>query len=288
MSARTIVVGYDRSTDAVLAARWALGEASRTGAPVEFLYAYEWPMWMPAASLVPATSIWPDSETQQAIKDTLSEAVASARRTHPDVTTTIRTVDSDAGLALVKRSVEAGLVVLGSRGHSTVANLLGSVSVAVSAHARCPVVVVRSRPAAEAPVVVGFDQSAASEAALAFAVDQAVARGVPLQVIRAWKPVTGLWAESPMVTATVSAQERQALDDVVEVWRAKYPQLEISAPAGVGHPAAALTTASTTAQLLVVGSHGRGSLRGMLLGSVSQHVLRNAACDVAVAHEVER
>jgi nucleotide-binding universal stress UspA family protein len=52
----------------------------------------------------------------------------------------------------------------------------------------------------------------------------------------------------------------------------------------VEHPAAALTQLSATTQLLVVGSRGRGALRGMLLGSVSQHLLRHAACDVAIVH----
>jgi len=284
MSSRTIVVGYDRSTDAKIAAGWALDEASRTGAPVEFFYAYEWPIWAPAASLMPTPAVWPDEETRQAIKDTLAEAVAAAEHSHPGVHTTIRTADDEAALALVRRSADAGLIVLGSRGHSAVTNLLGSVSVAVSAHAQCPVVVVRGRQDATAPVAVGVDGSATAEAALAFAAGEAAIRGVPLLIIRAWKPAGGLWAESPIVTHTVSATERQPFDDLVTAWREKYPQLDITAEAVVEHPAAALTQLSATAQLLVVGSRGRGALRGMLLGSVSQHLLRHSACDVAVVH----
>jgi nucleotide-binding universal stress UspA family protein len=284
MSSRTIVVGYDRSTDAKFAARWALDEASRTGAPVEFFYAYEWPIWAPAASMVPTPAVWPDESTQQAIKDTLAEAVADAQRSHPGVRTTIATADNEAALALVRRSAEAGLIVLGSRGHSAVTNLLGSVSAGVSAHAQCPVVVVRGRQDATAPVAVGVDGSAISEAALAFAAGEAAIRGVPLLVIRAWKPAGGLWAESPIITHAVSAEERQPFDDLVTAWREKYPQLDITAQAVVEHPAAALTHLSTTTQLLVVGSRGRGALRGMLLGSVSQHLLRHSACDIAVVH----
>jgi nucleotide-binding universal stress UspA family protein len=67
-------------------------------------------------------------------------------------------------------------------------------------------------------------------------------------------------------------------------WREKYTDLDLSDEAVVEHPASALTRASTTAQLLVVGSRGRGAVRGMLLGSVSQHVLRYSACSVAVVH----
>jgi len=287
MSSRTIVVGYDRSTDAKYAARWALDEASRTGAPVEFFYAYEWPIWAPAASMVPTPAVWPDEATRQAIKDTLAEAVADAQRSHPGVRTTIATADNEAAPALVRRSADAGLIVLGSRGHSAVTNLLGSVSVAVSAHAQCPVVVVRGRPDATAPIAVGVDGSATSEAALAFAAGEAAIRGVPLLIIRAWKPAGGLWAESPIVTHGVTAREREPFDDLAAAWREKFPRLDITAEAVVEHPAEALTQLSATAQLLVVGSRGRGALRGMLLGSVSQHLLRHSACDVAIVHETQ-
>jgi nucleotide-binding universal stress UspA family protein len=284
MPANRIIVGYDRSIDAKAALAWALDEATRNGAMVEILYAYEWPAWMPAASLVPAPAVWPDAETDQAIKDSLNEAVATARETHPAVRTTISIVRNNAALALLDRSADARLIVLGSRGHSAVTNLLGSVGVAVSAHARCPVVIVRGGARSHAPVVAGVDESIQGEAALAFAAEQAEARGVPLRLIRAWKPVTGLWEQTPLVTRTVTAEERRAFDELVAGWRQKYPELTISAEAVVDHPARALEIASHTAQLLVVGSRGRGSVRGMLLGSVSQHLLRHATCTVAVVH----
>jgi nucleotide-binding universal stress UspA family protein len=285
MSTRGIIVGYDRSAEAKLAAGWALDEAARTGATVEFLYAYEWPEWLPAAPMVPATSVWPDSETDGAIKGTLDEAVATANSTHPSVRTRISIVHNNAALTLLDRSAHAQLVVVGSRGHSAVTGLLGSVSTAVSAHARCPVIVARGEAAPTAAVVVGVDDSPSSVAALAFAVDQAVAREVPLRIIRAWAPVTGLWEETPMVTRTVTDNERRPFDELVASWQDKYPNLPISADAVVEHPAGALTLASTTAQLLVVGTRGRGPVRGMLLGSVSQHVLRHSACTVAVVHD---
>ena len=97
MTARKIIVGYDRSSDAKAAAAWALDEAARTGALVEFFYAYEWPAWAPAASMVPSPAVWPDGETDRAIRDRLNDAVTSAKLSHPGVRTTISIVHGSAG-----------------------------------------------------------------------------------------------------------------------------------------------------------------------------------------------
>lgn len=284
MTTNNIIVGYDRSPDAHRAALWALDEAARIDASVEFLYAYKWPVWAPAASMVPAPAVWPDGDTDRAIKEGLDQAVADAKQTHPTVRTTVSIVDNAAALTLIDRSAQASLIVVGSRGHSAVAGLLGSVSVAVSAHARCPVIVVRGETRPAAPVVVGVDDSPSAQSALAFAVEQAAQRHVPLTVIRAWAPVSGLWEETAMVKNTVTPDERRPLDEAVAGWQAKYQQVEITAEAVVEHPAAALERASRTAQLLVVGTRGRGAAIGTLLGSVSQHLLHTADCTIAIAH----
>lgn len=279
-----IIVGYDGSRDSRAAAAWALDEAARSGASIEFFYAYEWPTWAPAAATIGAPAVWPDGETDRAVRGMLDELVKDARASHPAVRVTTSVANAGAAVTLIERSTGATMIVLGSRGHSAVAGLLGSVSVAVSAQAHCPVVVVRGRPDDQAPVVVGVEDSPASHAALAYAVDQAAARGVPLRVIRAWPPVTGLWEGSPLVTRAVSAAERASFDELLAGWRAKRPEVTFEDVAVVEHPAGALTAAGATAQLLVVGTRGRGLVRGVLLGSVSQHLLRHAACTVAVVH----
>jgi nucleotide-binding universal stress UspA family protein len=284
MSARKIIVGYDRSADARAAAAWALEEASRTGALVEFFYAYQWPTWAPAASMVPGPAVYPDGEADRAIRGALDEAVIQARHTHPEVRTEISIVHANAALTLIDRSQEASLIVVGSQGHSGVAGLLGSISIAVSAHARCPVVVVKKRPVPDAAIVVGIDDSTAAEHVLGFAVEQAVARGVPLTVIRAFAPVTGLWEDASMVHRTITAEQRRPFDDLLAAWQEKYPDLTIHPEVVIEHPAAALTRTSKDAQLLVVGCRGRGALRGMLLGSVSQNLLHSSDCTVAIVH----
>lgn len=282
---RSILVGYDGSPHAVEAAAWAVAEAARTGAPVEFLFAYDWPTWMPASATMPAAPVQPDGELDRRVKGMLHEAVATARQSHPEVRTETSIVHESAALTLIDRSREAGLVVLGGHGHSGITGLLGSVGVAVSAHAHCPVVVVRGTPLPDAPVVVGVDLSASAERALAFAADRAAARGATLRVIRTWPPVPGLWMDSVLASNQVTDAERRELDELVAKVHADKPDLKMVAEAVVGHPAAVLTQAAAGAQLLVTGTRGRGAVRGMLLGSVSQHLLRHAACPVAVVHE---
>jgi len=281
MTARKIVVGYDRSRQAQLAAVWALDEASRTGAPVEFLYVYELPAWMPAAAMVPGPVVWPDLEIKDAVRKMLDETLTAAMPSHPGVRAKVSIVNGTAALALIDRSAGAGMIVLGSHGHSAVSGLLGSVSVAVTAHAHCPVVVIRDAGISSGPVVVGVDGSPSADATLGFAIEEAAVREAPLHVIRAWPPAAG----GPPAPDDAGAQEQRAFEDLIAVWQQKYPAVPVSAEVVAEHPAAALTRASQAAQLLVVGTRGRGIVRGLLLGSVSQHLLRHSACAVAVVHE---
>jgi nucleotide-binding universal stress UspA family protein len=284
VTVRKIIVGYDSSTEAKAAAVWALDAAERAGAAVEFLFAYEWPEWVPAASTVGAPPVQPDGEIERAVHGMLNEVQASARRSHPSVETGTSTVNASAALTLIGRSAGAALVVLGSRCHSGVIGLLGSVSVAVSENAHCPVVVVRGDPEPAGPIVVGVDDSAPARAALRFAAEQARDRHAALRVVRAWFPANGLGDPTPEAARMVTADEQRAFDELVKQTAAEYPGVAIDGVTVAEHPAAALVRESATAQLLVVGTRGRGPVRGLLLGSVSQHVLRHSTATVAVVH----
>lgn len=106
----------------------------------------------------------------------------------------------------------AARLVVGNRGHGGFADLLlGSTSVAVSAHAHCAVVVVRGNVVAEAPVVAGVDGSPASLQALRFAVEQAASRAVALRVIRAWNPPAQRWQPPAFDPREIVAAERAAV-----------------------------------------------------------------------------
>jgi nucleotide-binding universal stress UspA family protein len=284
MPHRTVVVGYDGSPEAHRAARWALDEAARTGAPVEFCHAFEWAAYLPPMAVVPAPIVWPGPEVEWEIADMLAGAAADAALTHPRVAVSTALHRAPPAPALISRSADAALVVLGSRGHRAGPGILGSVAVAVSAHAHCPVVVVRGRWSAGDPIVAGVDGSDAAQAALAFAFAQAAARGVPLRVVRAWQPPALGWRGIPVPSGVVRDDEWRAVAETVERWREKYPGVKATHEVSVAHPAQALVEAALQAQLVVVGTRGRGAFRGTVLGSVSRHLLRHAECPVAVVH----
>jgi len=190
---------------------------------------------------------------------------------------------------LLAESTRAELVVLGDRGLGGFAGLLiGSVAVALAAHAACPVVVVRgaepdrttSRPE---PVVVGVDGSPAGEAAVAFAFEAAALRGVPLVAVHTWRDLLVDATMAPLVDwDAVEADEREVLAERLAGWGEKYPDVEVRRLVTRDRPAHALVQESGRAQLVVVGSRGRGGIAGMLLGSVSQALLHHSACPVVV------
>ena len=131
-------------------------------------------------------------------------------------------------------------------------------------------------------IVVGVDGSSVSERALEWAVGEARRTGASLHLVSAWIfPMALGYA----LTATVH-DVRQAARAIIERAAARVdelaPGLEVSAETPEQVPGPALVAASEGAELLVVGSRGRGGFEGMLLGSVSQYCTRLAKCSVVV------
>lgn len=287
MTSRPIVVGYDESPGAEAALRWSIEEARRTDTPIRLIQVFEWPAQI--AAVTPGPPSFPGPELRRDIEAALELTVEKARADHPEVAVTGAVLDGPTAQALLEQSRQAALVVLGSRGHGGFAGLLlGSIGVAVSAHAHSPVVVVRGaeRPAGSgAPVVVGVDGSPDSLLAAAYALEVAAARGVGVQVIRAWTPPAP-WRTTIRPLAhdadELETAERHLLDQSLSGLRETYPGVPVRTRVVPGGAARALIEASRTGQLVAVGSRGRGGFRGLLLGSVSQQLLHHADCPVAV------
>ena len=275
MTTKKIIVGYDGSAPARRAARWALDEATRTGAPVELCSA-------PAFPAPVAPPALPPHPAPGTAGDTAGDLAASAAVSHPSVA--VRTVVSHEPAAdtLIARSADASLIVLGKGDRPAATGRIGCVAVGVAAEAQCSVIVVRGQPAPWYPIVVGVDHSGAALHALAFAFEQAAARAVPLLVMRAWLPPAG--GHHPDALPAVLAEQRRNLIEQLDGWQEKFPSVDAMHSVLVDHPARALADASRDAQLVVVGTRSH-AFRGTLLGSVSRHLVQRAASSVAVVRD---
>jgi nucleotide-binding universal stress UspA family protein len=285
---RPVSVGVDGSASAVDAVRWAAREAGRRRVGLRLIAASG---WMPVESGDDSMQLEPSARDalRQAAELHLDEAATEASAVVPEVPVARVVLTGYPTAVLVAESATARLVVVGDRGLGGFEGLLvGSVAPALAAHAHCPVVVVRglgggTPPPEGGPVVVGFDGSPASEAALEFAVEEAVSLGAPLVAVHAWQDIAVGDARGRLLYADSVADEARArLDEGLAPWRAKHPELVIEPVVVRDRPAQALVRCSAGALLVVVGSRGRGPLTGLLLGSVSQAVLHHAASPVAV------
>jgi nucleotide-binding universal stress UspA family protein len=148
------------------------------------------------------------------------------------------------------------------------------------------VVVVRGTETAHGPVVVGVDGSPTSEAALAFAFDEASTRGAVLVAVMTSQDFTvdSAYNVSRMAAdwAQVEEDERRLLAQRLAGWQEKHPDVDVHRVVLRDRPARALMRYAAQAQLLVVGSHGHGGFTGMLIGSTSQALVHHAPCPLAI------
>lgn len=139
-------------------------------------------------------------------------------------------------------------------------------------------------PDSRAPVVVGVDGSPASELATAIAFDEASWRGVELVALHTWSDAD-IAAAPSMDPSTIRSAAEKTLAERLAGFEERYPDVRVRRLPVFDHPARHLLDESESAQLVVVGSHGRGGFTGMLLGSVSTLVVHTARIPVIVARQ---
>jgi len=279
----TIVVGVDGSTQSELALDWAVDEASRRHLRLHLMCASGIDY---ASDTLGAVIPVIQDECKRVLRGA-AEHVASIAPTLPVTTEACR---GQAAAALVALSAQADTVVVGSRGHGSMgAALAGSTSLQVAAHASCPVAVVRTLSMASPTlprVVVGVDGSPVSSDAIGYAFAQAAQREVGLTVVHAWDVE---FVEGVIAVASTSDlwerlgdEERALTAESVAGWAEKYPDVDVRTHVVRGHPVDVLVSESEGAELIVVGSRGRGGFSGLLMGSVSHGVLHRAQSPVVV------
>lgn len=287
-----VVVAVDDTGTAGDAVDWASAEAAARGCPLRLVNAFR-----PSPPTVDpyglAAPVDARLSARMVAESILRAAVARARSVASDVEVSALLLPGAPARVLLDESSRAALLVLGSRGLCGLRGLLArSVAVRVAARASCPVAVVRTSPEqhdrrwSPPRVVVGVDGTASCTLAVAFAFQAARQRGIPLVAVHAWTPDPPADLEAIGGSPTTSEEVgRRKLERALDRWRSEFADVTVVPTLVCDHPAHALLAQSRSAALVVVGSRGRGLVRGTVLGSVSRSVLQHGRGPLVISRQ---
>jgi nucleotide-binding universal stress UspA family protein len=289
-----VVVGADGSPSSQLAVKWAARAAAMRHVPLTVVHV------VAPLSVATATLAWPGGRVPQEVLEIQENdgrrVIADAVKVVEDSTTGGNRPEIGSEMlfgryvpALVDLSKEAQLMVVGCGGRTGQHRSLGSVSTGLIHHAHCPVAVIHhevpsSPQSPRLPVVLGIDGSRASELAIAIAFDEASWRGVDLVALHVWSD-TDISTVFGFDSAAVQSAADTTLAASLAGWQERYPEVTVQRVVEFERPVRHLLEQAEKAQLVVVGSHGRGGFAEMLLGSVSTAVAQEARVPVIVGRQ---
>lgn len=286
--AERVVVGVDATEGSIEAMRWAAHEAARRGLGLHVMTCTELPIAVEAGMV---GSGGYTGRTMEALVHDQEEinvrAVALARTFGLGIEVSGETVLGSPAYAILSATQPGDIVVVGATSHpGRMADLLGSVATVVAHRAKGPVVVVHGtgrRDTSLSRILVGVDGSPGSEAAIDWATAEAVSCGAELVLVHGWVyPYASTRHALREPRDEMRLDAMRTLDASAQRVRDAHPDLNCQSIISEEGPAKALIDAAANADLLVVGSRGRGGFSSMLLGSVSRTVLQHAPCPVAV------
>jgi nucleotide-binding universal stress UspA family protein len=282
-----IVVGIDGSEQSGTALEWAVARARLGGEQLELLNAY---------TLAPALDFYGYHAASQPVdwlvelsEQVLEAAAGRVRELAPELGCTLTSRIGHPAHVLELASEGAAAVVVGRRGLGGAASVvLGSVSNRLAVQAECPLVVVGDGELpTTGPVVVGVDDSEFGTNALRYAISEAAVRETSVRAIAAYDVLHPAFRADPELVARMRADvEGEAADTLTraldEVQGTDAASVGVDTVVVEGGAADAILGHAGDAQLIVVGTHGKGLVRRVLLGSVSRQVLNDAERPVAV------
>ncbi len=282
----TLVVGVDASPESNDAVEWARSMAGPDDRIV-VVHAWELPLVTGYDMVV---TIDP-TEIEQLSKQGLDELV---ERFDDDRLVPV-TRQGHAGRAIVSEADEAdaALIIVGHRGHSRVSMMLGSTANYVLHHTERPVIVVRGeRDTPPRRVVVGVDDhdidpahGDENESVRALRWAYGLVGVEQIRVVHSWflpALAVGMFATVAAELETMDAGAETIVDRVMATAGSPPEGVTVVGEAVRGTPGFALIEASRDADLVVVGSRGRGGFTGLLLGSTSTEVASHSHAPVAV------
>jgi nucleotide-binding universal stress UspA family protein len=287
MSDDAVVVGFDGSKAARQAAFWAAREAETRRRRLHIVHAFQWPIYE-ITQLRAEGLLLTEEPFRQAFEKLVDDLVKDCRAIVRKIKVTGEVITGPPVDVLERLSADAHLLVLGSSGHGKVHQvMLGSTSAELARFSHAPVIVVRGTetPVTHRRVVVGVNGSETSKRAVEFAYDFASRHQAELVAVHAWSdlPLDALpLRETELDWDELATEARIELAESLEGYSERYPDVQVLRVVTISKPVEALLNEGEEADLIVVGSHGRGAVRRMLLGSVSQAILHYAKCPVAV------
>jgi nucleotide-binding universal stress UspA family protein len=207
-----------------------------------------------------------------------------------------RVLEGDPREVIVEAATQAGsdLIVLGARGLGAVASfLVGSVSLGVTRHAPCPVLVCRGAPRPVRAVTVAVDGSADASAAVEYFAALPLPSDLRVRLVGVVEPLRyptfaprfiGVTLRSAMQEFENESRQRfeAALGPCATMLRSRVRSVVTIIPTGAPAETILREAELNDSDLIIVGARGLGALERVALGSVSESVLRHAACPVLV------
>lgn len=276
-TSKPIAVATNDSPQSQAAVEWAARRAAKAGLPLTILYVVD-DRWV--AEPIP----WTGELVEEG--ERLVEKAAARVRDGLPVEVTTKVLEGGISGSLRKYSAQVSMLVVGS-GAPHLGGSLRDRALQVAAAAKCPVAVIGVHDTeGRKGVVVGVDGSEEATQAVAFAAAEADREGEELTVVYAvWQP--DKWVDSGALTQTLSQriedEEQMVLAETVSGLSEDYPDLVVHRILDTElEPAAALVKAAAGANLLVVGSRGRGGFKRLLLGSTAHAVLTHLPCPTVI------
>jgi len=276
---RKIVVGVDELEPGEAALQWALRRAEGLGCAVSIVHTVQ------AAWLAEGYGYY--NAIMEEEQGLVRQIGIRAAELAPTVASTATLRTGTVPRVLSEFSNDASLVVVGTgRRTGFDSDFFGGSSLQIAALSSCPVAVIPQLPFGErSGVIVGVDGSEDSTTAVEFAAAEADRTGQELTAVyAAHVPTQRVLRQIPESSVTERLEEeRVVLAECVAGLAARYPDLTVHQKLVTDQaPAHALLTAAANAQLLVVGSHGRGAISRLWMGSVSQEVLGQTPCPTVI------
>ena len=276
--AERILVAIDGGVVNEQVIRWVVTRARSRAAEIELVTVEELG-WVPPGGA--------DVEYRTPYEQSLVTAADLIRRTLPGHKVTTTMLPGLPAQQVIGESKRADLLVMGSDKPGALKGMIsGTLPLRVAAHSACPVVVVPTGWAAkEGSIVVGVSVDASDEGALEFAAREAEREKKALIALHAVALPKALTLGDLISAPTYDAlfeQRARGLASTVALLESKHGGLVIDNLLVPGVPAQVLVKQARNAKLLVVGTHRRGAIGGLILGSVTHDVLLNLPCPVVV------